>query len=154
MTQGTTRVGRRFYEKSNDYLGMTPTDFRAGGANSEINFAVAECSLGPILVATSRKGICAILMGDDPNQLVRDLQDKFPNAELIANDAPFQMLVSQVIGFIEAAINRACPAVRHSWNRIPAAGMAGSSKYRTRHYCHLHRYSESYWCAEIREGGR
>jgi AraC family transcriptional regulator of adaptative response/methylated-DNA-[protein]-cysteine methyltransferase len=29
------------------------------------------------------KGICAILMGDDPDALARDLQDRFPKAELI-----------------------------------------------------------------------
>jgi len=92
----------RFYEKSNDLLGMTPTEFRAGGVNTEISFAIGECSLGSILVATSRKGICAILMGDDPNQLLQDLQDKFPRATLVANDEQFEKIVSQVVGFIEA----------------------------------------------------
>jgi AraC family transcriptional regulator, regulatory protein of adaptative response / methylated-DNA-[protein]-cysteine methyltransferase len=92
----------RFYEKSNDLLGMTPTNFRAGGAKTDINFAIAECSLGSILVATSSKGICAILLGDDPNQLTQDLQDKFPNASLLANDERYDRLVAQVIGFIEA----------------------------------------------------
>ncbi len=68
----------RFYEQSNDVLGMTPTAYRAGGANTEIRFAIGECSLGSILVAASERGVCAILIGDDPDALARDLQDRFP----------------------------------------------------------------------------
>ena len=65
---------------------MKPTDFRAGGANTEIHFAIGECSLGSILVARSGKGICAILLGDDPDALVRELQDRFPQAPLLGGD--------------------------------------------------------------------
>jgi AraC family transcriptional regulator of adaptative response/methylated-DNA-[protein]-cysteine methyltransferase len=71
----------RFYEKSNKMLGMTPTQYRSGGANEEIRFAVGECTLGAILVASSKKGIAAILLGNDPDKLVRDLQDRFPKGE-------------------------------------------------------------------------
>ncbi|MGZ8994765.1 MAG: bifunctional transcriptional activator/DNA repair enzyme AdaA, partial [Burkholderiaceae bacterium] len=76
----------RFYERSNDVLGMTPTAYRAGGANTAIRFAVGECSLGSILVAASERGVCAILIGDDPDALARDLQDRFPRAHLIGGD--------------------------------------------------------------------
>jgi AraC family transcriptional regulator, regulatory protein of adaptative response / methylated-DNA-[protein]-cysteine methyltransferase len=92
----------RFYAESNQVLGMTPTNYRAGGANTEIRFAVGECSLGSILVATSARGVCAILMGDDPDRLTRDLQDRFPRASLIGGDAEFERLVAKVIGFVEA----------------------------------------------------
>ncbi len=92
----------RFYEKSDEMLGMTPSDYRAGGANAAIRFAVGECSLGSILVASSEKGVCAILIGDDPEALVRDLQDRFPRATLIGGDAEFEKLVARVVGFIEA----------------------------------------------------
>ncbi|PRD44320.1 bifunctional DNA-binding transcriptional regulator/O6-methylguanine-DNA methyltransferase Ada [Phyllobacterium phragmitis] len=92
----------RFYETSNKVLGMTPSAFRAGGVEAEIKFAIAECSLGAILVATSGKGVCAILLGDDPDALARDLQDKFPKANLIGGDAEFEALVSKVVGFVEA----------------------------------------------------
>ncbi|MGH6608794.1 MAG: bifunctional DNA-binding transcriptional regulator/O6-methylguanine-DNA methyltransferase Ada [Burkholderiaceae bacterium] len=92
----------RFYEQSNSMLGMTPTDYRRGGANTEIRFAVGECSLGSILVAATERGVCAILIGDDPNELVRDLQDRFPRAHLIGGDAEFEQLVAKVVGFVEA----------------------------------------------------
>jgi AraC family transcriptional regulator, regulatory protein of adaptative response / methylated-DNA-[protein]-cysteine methyltransferase len=92
----------RFYEKSNEVLGMTPTNYRAGGANTEIRFAIGECSLGSFLVAKSDRGVCAILLGDDPDELARDLQDQFPRASLIGGDVEFEQLVARVVGFVEA----------------------------------------------------
>jgi AraC family transcriptional regulator, regulatory protein of adaptative response / methylated-DNA-[protein]-cysteine methyltransferase len=92
----------RFYEKSNEVLGMTPSSYRTGGANTAIRFAVGECSLGSILVAASARGVCAILLGDDPDALARDLQDRFPRADLIGGDAAFERLVARVVGFVEA----------------------------------------------------
>ena len=92
----------RFYATSNAVLGMTPTAYRAGGADTDIRFAIGQCSLGAILVATSDKGICAITLGDDPDQLARELQDRFPSARLIGGDGDFERLVAQVVGFVEA----------------------------------------------------
>lgn len=92
----------RFYAQSDEVLGMTPRSYRAGGADTAIRFAVGECSLGSILVATSERGICSILIGDDPDALARQLQDQFPKAELIGGDAAFEKLVAQVVGFVEA----------------------------------------------------
>lgn len=91
----------RFYEKSNAELGMTPSRFRAGGTDTAIRFAVGECSLGSILVAASDKGVCAIALGDDPDKLARELQDRFPNAELVGGDPAFERLVANVVGFVE-----------------------------------------------------
>ena len=92
----------RFYETADAVLGMTPSNYRAGGANTEIRFALGECSLGSILVARSERGICAILLGDDPAALARDLQDRFPRARLIGGDKEFERLVAKVVGFVEA----------------------------------------------------
>jgi AraC family transcriptional regulator, regulatory protein of adaptative response / methylated-DNA-[protein]-cysteine methyltransferase len=92
----------RFYETSNAMLGMTPTAFRGGGTDADIRFAIGECSLGSILVARSDKGVCAILLGDDPAALARDLQDHFPKANLIGGDADFERLVAKVVGFVDA----------------------------------------------------
>jgi AraC family transcriptional regulator of adaptative response/methylated-DNA-[protein]-cysteine methyltransferase len=92
----------RFYAASTDLLGMRPRDFRAGGNGAEIRFAVGQCSLGAILVAATHKGVCAITLGDDPDALVRGLQDRFPKARLIGGDADFETLVAKVVGFVEA----------------------------------------------------
>jgi AraC family transcriptional regulator, regulatory protein of adaptative response / methylated-DNA-[protein]-cysteine methyltransferase len=92
----------RFYESADQLLGMKPSDYRAGGANTEIHFAIGACSLGSILVARSERGVCAILLGDDPETLARDLQDRFRQARLIGGDAGFEDLVAKVVGFVEA----------------------------------------------------
>ncbi|MCQ4630046.1 bifunctional DNA-binding transcriptional regulator/O6-methylguanine-DNA methyltransferase Ada [Shinella sp. CPCC 100929] len=91
----------RFYEKSTGMLGMTPTQYRAGGADEAIRFAVGQTSLGAILVASSTKGVASILLGDDPDVLVRDLQDRFPKARLVGADKNYEALVARVVGFVE-----------------------------------------------------
>ena len=93
--------GSRFYEKSKSLLGMTPTRYRAGGADEEIRFAIAETSLGALLVAASEKGVCAISMGDNPEKLLQDLQDRFTRARLVGGDAKFEKLVAKVVGLVE-----------------------------------------------------
>ena len=92
----------RFYEQSTDMLGMTPSRYRDGGPNEEIRFAVGQSSLGAILVASSAKGVAAILLGDDASELVRNLQDRFPKAHLIGGDSDYEALVARVVGFIES----------------------------------------------------
>jgi AraC family transcriptional regulator of adaptative response/methylated-DNA-[protein]-cysteine methyltransferase len=92
----------RFYAASPGVLGMTPKRYRAGGGGEAIRFAVAQCSLGALLVAATGKGICCILLGDDPDALVRDLQDRFPKAELIGAEPDFERTVAQVVAFVEA----------------------------------------------------
>ncbi|MDQ2138760.1 bifunctional DNA-binding transcriptional regulator/O6-methylguanine-DNA methyltransferase Ada [Alcaligenaceae bacterium B3P038] len=92
----------RFYETSQALLGMPARDYRNGGHNAEIRFAVGQCNLGAILVAQSQHGICAIFLGPEPDTLVRDLQDQFPKARLIGGDGTFERLIAEVVGFIEA----------------------------------------------------
>jgi len=92
----------RFYEGADAVLGMTPSEFRAGGDSVAIRFAVGECSLGSILVAASDRGVCAILLGDEPEPLVADLQRRFPRADLLGGDEAFERLVAQVVGLVEA----------------------------------------------------
>ena len=92
----------RFYAGAPALLGMTPGAFRAGGSGAAIRFAIGACSLGAILVAATDKGICAILLGDDPDALARDLQDRFPRAELLGAEADFEQTVARVVALVEA----------------------------------------------------
>jgi len=91
----------RFYERSTAMLGMTPTKYRAGGPDLEIRFAIGQCSLGAILVAATQRGVCAILLGDDPTALAHDLEQRFPRAQLVGDDPAFEALVAQVVGLVE-----------------------------------------------------
>lgn len=92
----------RFYEVATDVLGMSPTHYRSGGVKEVLTFAVGQCSLGAILVASSVNGVAAILLGDDPEALVRDLEDRFPRARLVGADAAYEQRVAQVVGMVEA----------------------------------------------------
>src|SRR5690606_8200626 len=92
----------RYYEAAGKLLGMPTQQYRAGAPNTSIRFAIGDCSLGAILVAESPKGICAILLGDDPDELARAFQDRFPKAELIGDDPEFQDRIAKVVGFVDA----------------------------------------------------
>ena len=94
--------GGRFYAQSDQMLAMTPSDYRAGGSQMGIRFAVGECSLGSILVAKAAKGVCAIMLGDDPDALIRDLQERFPRSTLVGGDGAFGLIVSKLVGLVEA----------------------------------------------------
>jgi len=95
----------RFYADATRMLGMSPADYRAGGKNARLRFAVGKCSLGSVLVAASEQGISAISFGDDPDALVRALQDRFPQAELFGGDGAFEQVVARVVGFVDDPAN-------------------------------------------------
>ena len=92
----------RFYTSADASLGMTPTQFRSGGKGTTLRFALGATSLGALLVAASDKGIAAILLGDKPEALIRELEALFPRAELIGGDADFEQLVARVAALVEA----------------------------------------------------
>jgi AraC family transcriptional regulator of adaptative response/methylated-DNA-[protein]-cysteine methyltransferase len=127
----------RFYAASSGLLGMTPTEFRAGGDGTVIRFAVGECSLGSILVAATDKGVCAIELGDDPQRLVRGFQDRFRNARLIGGDQKFEQQVAKVVGFVEAPRRglelpldiRGTAFQQRVWNAIRAIPAGSTASY-------------------------
>ena len=92
----------RFYASASESLGMFPKTFRAGGKGEIIRFAIGECSLGAILVASSETGVCCITLGDAPDYLLADLQTRFPKAEIIGADEGYETFVATVVGFVEA----------------------------------------------------
>lgn len=91
----------RFYEESASRLGMRPKQYRDGGRDAHIKFAIGECSLGTVLVAATEKGVCAIDFGSNADDLLKQLQDRFPQADLVGGDASFEALVSKIIGYLE-----------------------------------------------------
>lgn len=91
----------RFYAATDRIFGMTPSDFRAGGNGATVRFAIGDCSLGHILVASSARGVCMIAIGDDPDVLIRDLQDRFRSAEIVGGDAAYEKTVAAVIALVE-----------------------------------------------------
>lgn len=91
-----------FYATAEASLGMTPVAYRDGGRGTTIRFGLGQCSLGAILVAATQRGVCWISLGDDPAELVHELQTRFAQAELIGADAEFEQWLSAVIGLVDA----------------------------------------------------
>ena len=102
LYQSGYNASSRFYAEAAGQLGMRPGCFRDGGRGETIRFAVAQTSLGAVLVGATDRGICAIQLGDDPDALLHGFQHRFRNANLIGADADFEQLVARVIGLIEA----------------------------------------------------
>jgi AraC family transcriptional regulator, regulatory protein of adaptative response / methylated-DNA-[protein]-cysteine methyltransferase len=91
----------RFYEAADAILGMTPTTFRDGGAGIEIRSAVGRSTLGAVLVAATRRGLCAILLGDDAGELEADLRRRFPRARFVAAEPGFAATVEAVVRLVD-----------------------------------------------------
>lgn len=98
----------RFYADATKVLGMTPTDYRDGGANAVIRYAVADCALGKVLVAASEAGVCAIYLGEDADALSAELSQRFPKAIVSGGDTKFDALTKKVV--------RAVDAPEHGWD--------------------------------------
>ncbi|EFI1442586.1 bifunctional DNA-binding transcriptional regulator/O6-methylguanine-DNA methyltransferase Ada [Escherichia coli] len=86
-----------YYRKADETLGMTAKQFRHGGENLAVRYALADCELGRCLVAESERGICAILLGDDDATLISELQQMFPAADNAPADLMFQQQVWQAL---------------------------------------------------------
>ncbi len=80
---------------------MAPNAYRSAGAGEQIRYALADCSLGKIVVAATSRGICAILLGDDASALLQQLQRRFRRALLSAADADFEQSVAKVVALVE-----------------------------------------------------
>jgi AraC family transcriptional regulator of adaptative response/methylated-DNA-[protein]-cysteine methyltransferase len=92
-----------FYGATSDILGMTPTSYRSGGRGASIRFAVADCSIGPVLVAATDKSVCEVLLGDDEVDLRSRVTELFPQADLAeaGADSPFTAHVTEALGRAE-----------------------------------------------------
>ncbi len=91
----------RFYEHTDELLGMTPAAYKRGGEGQVIRFAIGECSLGAILVAASDRGVCWVALGNDAVQLVEEVQRQFPKAEFLGNEPHFDTTVAKVVSLVE-----------------------------------------------------
>jgi AraC family transcriptional regulator, regulatory protein of adaptative response / methylated-DNA-[protein]-cysteine methyltransferase len=87
----------RFYETAHARLGMTPSAWRNGGAGVTIRWAVAETSLGPLLIAATDKGLCRVAFDEDWASLAA----RFPAAGIVAGGAALSDLAARVVGEVE-----------------------------------------------------
>ncbi len=62
---------------------MSPTRFRERGLHETIRFATAPCELGLLLVAATERGVCSVMLGDEPAALERLLRQQFRAANIV-----------------------------------------------------------------------
>lgn len=91
----------RFYEGSGGMLGMSPSEYRAGGEGSEIRHSIVSCSLGFMLVAATPGGICAVRFGDDAKLLETELRGDYPHARFVQSDDAFDAWVKAIVELTE-----------------------------------------------------
>ncbi|SCC63444.1 bifunctional DNA-binding transcriptional regulator/O6-methylguanine-DNA methyltransferase Ada [Kosakonia oryziphila] len=92
-----------YYRQADAALGMTARQFRRGGDDADIRYALSDCSLGRCLVAESERGICAILLADSDEQLLAELNTIFPHARNVQGDETMLARVAQVIRRLDRA---------------------------------------------------
>ena len=91
----------RLYEQAPAQLGMTPADYRRGGEGVRIHYTIAGCSLGRLLVAATRKGICAVRIGDSDAALEANLASEYPAAEVNRDDETLNKWVEQLLSHLD-----------------------------------------------------
>ena len=88
------------YEKSPHILGMTPRQ-RQQQTPPPLHVAIAQTSLGSMLIAQTEKGICDIVWGQNASELMKQFQEKFPTAVMHPQDQSFEHTVAQIVGLVE-----------------------------------------------------
>ena len=83
---------------------MAPRRARAGGAGERLEFHVAACTLGRVLVAATSRGLCAVLLGDDDEALQQELAERFPHAERGRGDAAFVARMRAVLACVDGEV--------------------------------------------------
>lgn len=76
------------YEKAKQELGMTPATYDQGGEGVRIRYVILPANLGHTLVAVTEHGVAAIIVGEDEKQIIAELRQEFPNAQLLRVRTP------------------------------------------------------------------
>lgn len=106
MTEAGYGSSSRLYERSPMALGMTPGDYRAGGAGARIAYTVAKSPIGALLVAATERGICALKIGGDDASLARALREEFPSAELRRDEPALGRWVRAIVNHLSGHATR------------------------------------------------
>jgi AraC family transcriptional regulator, regulatory protein of adaptative response / methylated-DNA-[protein]-cysteine methyltransferase len=94
----------RLYETAPAALGMTPDRYRRGGEGMEIEYTIAECSLGKLLVGATEHGVCAVSLGDTDEELERALRTEYHAAHITRSSRDSERLgpwVQMIAGQLE-----------------------------------------------------
>ena len=90
----------RLYERVDTAMGMTPATYRRGGEGTEIDFAIAESPLGRLIVASTARGVCRVMIGDDEAALEKELRQEYPRAVVRRNDRLLSAQVKALLNYL------------------------------------------------------
>jgi len=96
----------RLYEKAAEGLGMTPAVYKKGGQGMKINYMIADCELGKLLVARTKRGVCSVTFGDAVDGLRADLAKEFPNAKIAEDAEDLRDVVEALIKYLAGKSKR------------------------------------------------
>ena len=92
----------RLYEQAQTALGMTPASYKKGGAGLAINYAIADCNLGRLLIAATDRGLCFLAIDEEDDFLIDCLKKEFPKAKSFAADQELLgTALSEVVEYLE-----------------------------------------------------
>jgi AraC family transcriptional regulator, regulatory protein of adaptative response / methylated-DNA-[protein]-cysteine methyltransferase len=91
----------RVYERSNAQLGMTPATYQKGGKGMNIGYSVAKSGLGKVLVAATDRGVSAVYLGDSDANLIAELRQEYPRAEIVPATDTFERWVKEIVERVE-----------------------------------------------------
>lgn len=86
----------RFYEDRKD-IGMSASDWRDGGKGRTIHWTVVDTTLGKMLVAATKKGVCCLSFGEGEEEL----RARFPKAELAHANEALDLLLKRIVSAVE-----------------------------------------------------
>lgn len=91
----------RVYERANQVMGMTPTNYQDGGDDVTIAYSIARSPLGYLLVAMTTRGVCAVEMGDDKNSLIEQLHKEFPAAHIYEDKDYITHAMQDILDYLQ-----------------------------------------------------
>jgi AraC family transcriptional regulator of adaptative response/methylated-DNA-[protein]-cysteine methyltransferase len=91
----------RLYENAGGRLGMTPAAYRRGGRGVSINYTIAGCPLGRLLVAATEKGVCSVRLGDSDKELEAALRTEYSEAEINRDDKTLGEWVGALVDHLQ-----------------------------------------------------
>jgi AraC family transcriptional regulator of adaptative response/methylated-DNA-[protein]-cysteine methyltransferase len=92
------------YSSRDSKIGVSPSEYKAGGEGLTIAYGVCECNLGRLLVAATSSGVCFVALGDSDRKLLSHLEDEYPKASVIPEmEAGISMepWVSEILSFLD-----------------------------------------------------
>ncbi|MFY9744911.1 MAG: bifunctional DNA-binding transcriptional regulator/O6-methylguanine-DNA methyltransferase Ada [Acidobacteriaceae bacterium] len=110
LADGSARVTDAIYDAGysgpgrayeNTQLGMAPGEYRAGGRDAHIGYAIGDCPLGKVLIAATERGLCSVILGDSDKELARQLRAQFPLAKIQPEPRLASMLAQVISQFSE-----------------------------------------------------